>query len=137
MESVLNDKSMDKSETLNKSDYTGVPSHSNDTKMDSGVQDDVQGSEKSGPSPSAGETAGYAGSDVTGGDLTAPQDADAALDEMLTNRNDEQKMQQRQIKGEVAQQTVDLKPAAAHPESGMPSNADGKENSGGANETNA
>ncbi len=134
MESVLNDKSMDKSETLNKADYTGVPSNANDAKMDSGVQNDVAGSEKSGPAPSAGETAGLAGSDVTGGDLPAYRDAGVAMDEVLANRHDEQQMQQQQIQGNVAQQTTNLKPAAAHPESGMPSNADGKENSGGANE---
>lgn len=136
MESVLNDKSMDKSETLNKSDFTGVPSNANDPKVDNGVQSDVSGAAKSGPAPSAGETSGYAGSDVTGGDLTAHHDAGVAMDEMLANRLDEQQMWQQQNAGEVAQQTVDLKPAAAHPDGGLPANADGKENSGGANPIN-
>ena len=133
MESAINDKSMDKSETLNKSDVTGVPSNANDPKMDSGVQSDVAGSEKSGPAPSAGEMAGHAGSDVTGGDLTAHQDAGAAMDDSVAQRDDEQQMLQQQMQGNVAQQTVDLKPSAANPTSGLPSNPDGKESSGGAN----
>ena len=133
MKIAINDKSMEKSETLNKSDVTGVPSNANDPKVDSGVQHDVQGSEKSGPAPSAGETAGYAGSDVTGGDLTAHQDAGAAMDASVAQRGAEQEMWAQQNAGEVAQQTVDLKPDASHPESGLPTNADGKENTGGAN----
>ncbi|HVF84559.1 MAG TPA: nucleotide exchange factor GrpE, partial [Abditibacteriaceae bacterium] len=133
MKIAINDKSMEKSETLDKSDVTGVPMNSNDPKVDSGVQRDVQGSEKSGPAPAAGETAGYAGSDVTGGDLTAHQDAGAAMNASLEQRAEEQEYWKQQNAGEIGAQTVDLKPAAAHPESGLPTNADGKESSGGAN----
>lgn len=133
MKAAINDKSMDKSETLDKSDVTGVPSNANDPKVDSGVQRDVQGSQKSGPAPAAGEMAGHAGSDVTGGDLTAHHDAGAAMDASIAQRSAEQKMWAQQNMGEVAQQTVDLKPDAAHPEGGLPSNPDQKESSGGAN----
>lgn len=133
MKTAINDKSMNKSETLNKSDVTGVPSNANDPKVDSGVQRDVQGSEKSGPAPAAGEMAGHAGSDVTGGDLTAHHDAGAAMDASLEQRAEEQQLWQQQNAGEIGAQTVDLKPAAAHPEGGLPSNSDQKESSGGAN----
>ncbi len=137
MQSAINDKSMDKTETLNKSDVTGVPSNANDAKMDSGVQGDVQGSQKSGPAPAAAETAGHAGSDVTGGDLTAHHDAGAAMQANLDQRNATAEVQQQQGLGNIANQTENLKPAAAHPETGLPTNADGKESSGGANANSA
>ncbi len=133
MKTAINDKSMDKSETLNKSDVTGVPSNANDPKVESGVQGDVQGSQKSGPAPAAGEMAGHAGSDVTGGDLTAHHDAGAAMDASLVQRGAEQEMWALQNAGEVGEQTVDLKPDATNPEGGLPSNPDQKESSGGAN----
>ena len=127
MESVINDKSMNDDQALNKSAVTGVPNAAVDPNVQdgsgdvsssdgTGVQRDVAGANKTGPAPSAGETAGYAGSDVTGGDLTAHQNAGAALDASVAQRGEEQQMLQQQIQGNVAQQTTDLNPHAEEPE---------------------
>ena len=132
MESAINDKSMNDDQAMNKSAVTGVPNAAVDPNVQAesgdpsssegtGVQRDVAGAEKTGPGPSAGETAGYAGSDVTGGDLTAHQNAGAALDASVAQRGEEQQMLQQQIQGNVAQQTTDLKPSAADPENGQAS----------------
>ncbi len=132
MESAINDKSMNDDQAMNKSAVTGVPNAAVDPNVQAesgdpsssegtGVQRDVAGAEKTGPGPSAGETAGYAGSDVTGGDLTAHQSAGAALDASVAQRGEEQQMLQQQIQGNVAQQTTDLKPSAADPENGQAS----------------
>lgn len=79
----------------------------------------------------AGETAGHAGSDVSGGEMTAPQSAGAMLKRTLNDRTDEGAMSQQQQLGQVALQNDKLKPAAAHPEEGLPANSTDSENSGG------
>jgi hypothetical protein len=79
----------------------------------------------------AGETAGHAGSDVSGGEMTAPQSADAMLRRTLGDRADEGDMGAQQQMGQVEVQNDKLKPAAGHPESGLPTNPTSSENSGG------
>ena len=69
-----------------------------------------------------------------GGERTAPQDAGDIMDRNLDERSGEQQMLQDQISGQVAQQTVDLKPSAGSPESGLDSNPTGSESTGAANE---
>jgi len=84
----------------------------------------------------ADEVDGPGGADVTGGDITAPKDADAAVEENIRERTGEVDMWERQAKGEVDTQTEHLKPAATHPDEGMPSSATGQESSsGGSDET--
>lgn len=83
----------------------------------------------------AEETAGHAGADVTGGALTAPQDADAMLQRTLGDRTDEGEMGAQQQFGEVAIQNDKLKPAMAHPKEGLPTNSTASENSGGSDAT--
>ena len=142
MESAINDRSMNDDQAMNKSSVTGVPNAAVDPNVQaesgdpssskgSGVQRDVLGAEKTGPAPSAGEMAGYAGSDVTGGDLTAHHDAGAAMDASLQQRGAEQQMQQQQVAGEVASQTTDLKPHSANPEDGTPTNERASDDSRG------
>lgn len=69
-----------------------------------------------------------------GGERTAPQDAGAVMDRNLDERGQEQATLQQQMSGEVGQQTVDLKPSAGSPESGLDSNPTGSESTGAANE---
>jgi molecular chaperone GrpE len=59
---------------------------------------------------SATEIGGPGGANVTGGDLTSPQDAGETLDENMAQRGDEQDMFRRQMEGEVETQTKDLEP---------------------------
>lgn len=84
---------------------------------------------------SAGEIAGPGGADVTGGDLTDPQDAEKAVQKNIDSRTEEQEMFRRQMEGEVGTQTQDLKPSPAHPKEGLPANPSGKENTGGADDS--
>ncbi len=79
----------------------------------------------------AGETAGFAGSDVSGGEMTSPQSADEAVEKHIASRDEEQQMFRRQMQGEVGMQNHDLKPSPAHPSDGMPENTTESENSGG------
>lgn len=79
----------------------------------------------------AGETAGHAGADVSGGEMTAPQSADAMLQRTLGDRTAEGEMGAQQQMGQVELQNDKLKPAAAHPEEGLPTNSTDSENSGG------
>lgn len=58
------------------------------------------------------EVAGPGGADLTGGDVTPPQDAEDAAEESTQVRVGEQEMQERQHSGEVAQQTEELHPKA-------------------------
>ncbi len=59
---------------------------------------------------SATEMAGPSGANVTGGELTPPQDAEQTLDENITRRDEEQDMFRRQMEEEVETQTKDLEP---------------------------
>jgi len=123
----------------NSSDHDEVQSHiPSDSDHDTSVPGmagatDVDGKNKPGTGNVASEVAGYSGANVTGGDLTGAHDAGVAMDENLAARGAEQAYWNQQQSGEIGAQTVDLKPASAHPESGLPENATDKENSGGAN----
>ena len=94
---------------------------------------DINGENKPSLGHVAGEVAGYAGAHITGGDLTGAHDAGIAMDENLAARGAEQTMWAQQQRGHVGAQTVDLKPASAHPETGLPENATNSENTGGSN----
>lgn len=59
---------------------------------------------------SATEMAGPSGANVTGGELTPPQDAEQTLDENIAQRDEEQDMFRRQMEEEVETQTKDLEP---------------------------
>lgn len=59
------------------------------------------------------EVEGPGGADLTGGDVTRPQDAGAAAEENNQARLDEQKMHERQHAGKVGQQNEELHPTAA------------------------
>jgi molecular chaperone GrpE len=96
-------------------------------------QFDVRGSNR--VMNSAHEIAGPGGADVTGGELTNPQDAEDFIRKSVERQKQDGEMQQRQMEGEVEVQTHDLKPSPAHPAEGMPENPTGKENTGGANES--
>ncbi|HVF09560.1 MAG TPA: nucleotide exchange factor GrpE [Abditibacteriaceae bacterium] len=89
----------------------------------------------------ASEVDGPSGADVTGGDITFPQDAEEASQENQDTRIGEEQMWEQQHSGEVGMQTEDLKPSPGPHEEGMPVNPTGSESSsGGANsgeETNA
>ena len=123
----------------NSSDHDEVQSHiPTDSDHDTSVptmaaETNVDGENKPGLGNVASEVAGYAGANVTGGDLTGVHDAGVDMAENLARRGAEQQMWNQQQDGTVGAQTVDLKPAAAHPESGLPENATNSENSGGAN----
>jgi molecular chaperone GrpE len=82
-----------------------------------------------------GEIAGPAGADLTGGEITAPQDADEVLQRKLDDNNALREMEQMQQEGEVEVHRHDLKPSPSNPEEGLPENPTGKENTGGANES--
>ena len=75
------------------------------------------------------EMEGPAGAGVTGGDITPPQDAEAASEDHNRQRVADEKMEERQGAGEVDTQTEDLKPSAAQPEHGENSEADEDETS--------
>ncbi|HEX8552480.1 MAG TPA: nucleotide exchange factor GrpE [Abditibacteriaceae bacterium] len=72
---------------------------------------------------------------IAGGARTEPQSAEEFMERNLGERADEQTMYGDQQNGEVGQQTVDLKPSAGNPDSGLPANPTGSENTGGANPT--
>ena len=59
---------------------------------------------------SATEMAGPSGANMTGGELTPPQDAEQTLDENIAQRDEEQDMFRRQMEEEVETQTKDLEP---------------------------
>ena len=82
----------------------------------------------------AGDVAGPSGADVIGGDLTPEQDAGAAMQENLDQREAEQEFGRQQQGGEVETQTKDLKPHPSHPDEGLPSNPTGSESAGGTDE---
>ncbi len=78
------------------------------------------------------EVEGPGGANLTGGDVTSPQDAEAASEESTQVRIDEQKMHERQHNGEVVQQTEELHPKAedsAGDEAILNSDEDAKKNS--------
>ncbi|MDQ3815613.1 MAG: nucleotide exchange factor GrpE [Armatimonadota bacterium] len=79
----------------------------------------------------APEMEGPAGADVTGGDVTNPQDADQAVQDNVNTRVEEQEMFRRQQTGEVGTQTDHLKPSPGNPEQGLPENPTGSESSSG------
>lgn len=81
----------------------------------------------------AEEVAGPGGADVSGGDITAPQDAGEANEENNDMRIGEEDMWEQQEAGEVGEQTRHLKPSPGNPEEGLPENPTGSENTGGAN----
>ncbi len=83
----------------------------------------------------ADEMAGPAGADLTGGEITAPQDADEVLQRKMDDNNAWREMEQMQQEGEVEVHRHDLKPSPSNPEEGLPENPTGKENTGGANES--
>jgi molecular chaperone GrpE len=83
------------------------------------------------PSDFDGTHPAPSGADVHGGDLTNPQDADAANTASVESRAAEQDYWAKQQAGEIGAQTMDFKPSAGNPESGMPGNPTGTENSGG------
>jgi molecular chaperone GrpE len=62
--------------------------------------------------PEDTEVAGPGGANLTGGDVTNPQDAAQASDDVTQMRGDSEKMEQRQQKGEVAQQREEFQPDA-------------------------
>lgn len=62
--------------------------------------------------PEDTEVAGPGGADMTGGDVTKPQNAAKASDEVTQTRADSEKMEQRQQNGEVAQQRDEFQPDA-------------------------
>jgi molecular chaperone GrpE len=82
------------------------------------------------PSDMDGPMEAPSGADVTGGDLTSAQDADAVTAENVATRNAEQEVWAQQQAGEIDSQTVDHHPSAGNPENGLPdSNAtSGKDN---------
>ena len=61
-----------------------------------------------------------AGIDVAGGQRTPHQDAGAALDASNQERGKTQRMEERQLAGEVEEQTHDQRPTAANPDGGNP-----------------
>jgi molecular chaperone GrpE len=78
------------------------------------------------------EVAGPGGADLKGGDVTPPQDAEAAAEENVQTRIGEQDIHERQHNGEVAQQTEELHPKAedsAGDEAILNSDEDAKKNS--------
>ena len=68
-----------------------------------------------------------AGIDVAGGERTPHQDAGAALDASNQERGKSQRMEERQLAGEVGEQTLDHRPAAANPDGGNPPAVPGDE----------
>lgn len=62
--------------------------------------------------PEDTEVAGPGGPNMTGGDLTGPQNAARASDEVTQMRGDSEKMEERQQNGEVAQQRDEFQPDA-------------------------
>jgi molecular chaperone GrpE len=77
------------------------------------------------------EMDGPSGTGVTGGDITFPQDAGEASQENQETRIGEEKMWERQQRGEVGTQREDLKPSPGQPAEGMPENPTGSESSSG------
>lgn len=78
------------------------------------------------------EVEGPGGADLTGGDVTPPQDAEVAAEDSAQTRIGDQEMQERQHNGEVAQQTEELHPQAedsAGDEAILDSDDDAKKNS--------
>jgi len=78
------------------------------------------------------EVEGPGGANLTGGDVTPPQDAEVAAQESAQARIEEQEMHERQHNGEVAQQTEELHPKAedsAGDEAILNSDEDAKKNS--------
>jgi hypothetical protein len=75
--------------------------------------------EKSITTNSAKQLDGPGGLQMTGGDLTPPQNAGETLDALNEQRHAEPRMEQRQQSGAVAQQTLAQKPSATNPE-GVP-----------------
>lgn len=78
------------------------------------------------------EVEGPGGANLTGGDVTPPQDAEVAAEESAQARIEEQEMHERQHNGEVAQQTEELHPKAedsAGDEAILNSDEDAKKNS--------
>src|SRR4051812_28451515 len=72
-----------------------------------------------------GEVAGPGGEEMTGGDITPEQDADAAMQENIDSRIGEVETWEQQGAGEVGNQTEHLKPSTNNPEEGMPPNPTG------------
>lgn len=62
------------------------------------------------------EIEGPGGIKMTGGDLTPPQNAGETLATVNKERRDSQKMEERQLAGDVGQQRTSLRPSAADPE---------------------
>jgi hypothetical protein len=62
------------------------------------------------------EIEGPGGIKMTGGDLTPPQNAGETLATVNKERRDSQKMEERQLAGDVEQQRTSLHPSAADPE---------------------
>ena len=84
----------------------------------------------------ASEMEGPAGADVTGGDVTDPQDAERAVEQNVATRVAEQEVFGQQGAGELETQTKDLKPSPGQPDGGLPPNPTGSESaSGGAEES--
>jgi len=76
--------------------------------------------EHAGVAAVAADMAGPSGADVTGGDVTPPQDAEHIAEEHNETRVANEEMEQQQSAGEVDTQTEDLKPSAAQPETAQP-----------------
>jgi molecular chaperone GrpE len=79
----------------------------------------------------AADMAGPAGADVTGGDVTPPQEADAASERHNRTRTDNEDMEQRQMGGEVETQREDMNPSAAQPGRSQTDDARAGENAAG------
>src|SRR5687768_15648754 len=117
----------DKSTRENNASQAGETSMNNANGAEEHRENDTLGSV-------ASEMDGPSGADVTGGDITFPQDADEASQENQETRIGEERMWEQQQSGEVGMQRENLKPSPAHPEEGMPENPTGSESSsGGAN----
>lgn len=85
----------------------------------------------------ATEIAGPGGADVTGGDLTSPQDADQTMDENIAQRGEEQDMFRRQMEEEVETQTKDLEPNKTDDNAAANGDDSRDESASGAGSTNA
>ena len=70
-------------------------------------------------SSDAAEIAGPGGIAMTGGDLTPPQNAGEKLETAMEDRKGEQRMERRQLAGQVEQQNQARNPSATDPD-GMP-----------------
>lgn len=69
---------------------------------------------------------GPGGIEMTGGDLTPPQNAGALLDQVNDERRGEQQMQRRQMAGGVAEQTTTHSPSTSNLE-GVPHPVSGRD----------